>query len=242
MFVVHQAITAAQKAELYRFRYEVFVQEQRKYLRSADHARRELRDGLDEVATHLCLSENGQIIGAVRQVRGRRRATAAMAVQLGLDPFNAFPDEALSFTGRLLVLPQHRGSGGLLALFHQLYDRGRADGGIFDFIHCGLPMVKFYERLGYRRYRRHFHEADTGHQIPLALVADDLRHLDRIGSPLRARARCWPQQKQHSDWFARHSADYARVPGAVLPVARRPALAVAWHGDVAAVCGASSPS
>lgn len=184
MFEVFEATTEEQKEHLYRFRYEVFVQEQCKYSSNADHSRRALKDALDDVAVHLCLSDRGQLIGSLRAIRGRQYATDEMRCHFGLEAFDCFPDEVFSFSGRLLLLPQHRGSRGLLALLHANYDGGRASDGVYDFLHCRPQLVKLYEQLGYRRYRQHFQHGELGYQIPMALVADDIHHLDRIRSPL----------------------------------------------------------
>lgn len=209
MFEVFEAQTEEQKAELFRFRYEVFVREQHKYVQTADHDRKSLHDELDHVATHLCLTENGRMVGSLRQVRGRRNASASMVEHFGLGSFETFPDTAFSFTGRLLILPNHRGSRGLLPLLQSIYDQARAAGVLFDFLHCRPQLVKLYEQVGYRRYRPHFQHPELGYQIPMALVLDDVPHLDRVRSPLLSRARRLPNRPEYSTWFNETFPDYA---------------------------------
>lgn len=186
---------------LYRLRYEVFVVEQHKYKETANHGERMLRDHLDDVAEHLCLFQNDQIIGSLRQVRGREHASEEMWKQFGLDDFAAFPDSYFGFSGRLMLPRTERGSLGLVNLLQTNYERGRTAGAMFDFIICNPHLVRLYEQLGYRRYRQDFFDPNHGYNVPMVFLADDVPHLEDIRSPFLPVAQLWPSQPKISQWF-----------------------------------------
>ncbi len=195
---VYQVINADEFERIHRFRYQIFVQEQRKYLNSADHVGRRLTDPLDDVAVHLALEQDGEVIASLRQARGLRHATSAMHQNFSLEAFAGFPDAAFGFSGRLSVKNEHRGSRALLNLLLTSYNGGRDAGVIFDFIISDPHLVRFYEQMGYRRYRPFYYDAVLGLQTPLVLVADDAEHLQRVGSVFARASRKWPSRPEHS--------------------------------------------
>lgn len=201
---MYEAVTAEDRERLYHFRYQVFTQEQSKYVKTADHQRQVLVDVLDDVATHLVLEKDGEVIGSLRQIRGVTHATAAMRDGFHLDLFSRFPDAALGFSGRLLVMPEHRGTRALLELLIENYMRGRAAGLIFDFINCNPHLVRFYEQMGYRRYCSYYYDPNLGFQVPLVLISDDQEHLQSVGSIFAAPSRKWPTDPRHREWVTAH--------------------------------------
>lgn len=201
MFSTTAATSDEEKDVLYRLRYEVFVVEQHKYKDTANHGNRMLRDHLDDVAEHLCLFQNDQTIGSLRQVRGREHASEEMWRQFGLEDFAAFPDSFFGFSGRLMLPRTERGSLGLVNLLQTNYERGRTAGAVFDFIICNPHLVRLYEQLGYRRYKQHFFDPNHGYNVPMVFLADDVPHLEDIRSPFLPVAQLWPSRPEISQWF-----------------------------------------
>jgi predicted GNAT family N-acyltransferase len=200
-FQVFEAKTAEQIALVYQQRYEVFTAEQHKYQRSADHKNRVLVDTMDQVATHLCVAHEGRIVGSLRQVRGKRYASEAMVRDFSLDRFLPFGDTQMSFSGRLFILPEYRGSKALFRLLLDIYRSGRTAGILLDFINCNPHLVRFYEMLGYRRYRPYFEHPELGFQIPLVLICDDAEYFRRIKSPFALVSDRYKNNPLHAEWF-----------------------------------------
>ncbi len=215
MFSTTAAISDEEKDVLYRLRYEVFVVEQRKYKETANHSDRMLRDHLDDVAEHLCLLQNDQIIGSLRQVRGREHASEEMWRQFGLEDFAAFPDSFFGFSGRLMLPRTERGSLGLVNLLQTNYERGRTAGAMFDFIVCNPHLVRLYEQLGYRRYKQHFFDPNHGYNVAMVFLADDVPHLEDIRSPFLPVAQLWPSKPEISQWFHQQFPDNTTIVSAV---------------------------
>jgi CRP-like cAMP-binding protein/predicted GNAT family N-acyltransferase len=186
---------------LYRFRYEVFTEEQQMCRNIADHERRVLIDPLDEHAVHLCLEHDGELVGSMRSLQGLDHVPSSWRVNLFLDKFAQFPSSYFTFSGRLLIMPAHRGGRGLLNLIRYAFSWGRSVGARFDFIFCNPHLVRFYELMGWRRYCAYFEDAGLGFQVPLVLVVDDIPHLNAIRSPFAAIAPTYPTDSFHSKWF-----------------------------------------
>src|SRR4051812_14697767 len=63
---VKVAASAAEREAIYRFRYEVYVEQMHLYRSTADHERRWLRDVDDDGAVLLYAALGGQVAGTIR--------------------------------------------------------------------------------------------------------------------------------------------------------------------------------
>lgn len=188
------AKTTEDKEALYRLRYNVFTGEQSKYTAIADHAAGRLVDAFDDAATHIAVADDEKIVGGLRQIRGRRYASAAMADRLGLDQLSHLKDEEIGFSGRLCIQPRYRGSRALLHLLERNYCTARDDGVRFDFIFCNPHIIEQYEALGYRRYYRYYSDAQLGFQSPMVLDGCAADFLMQVRSPFAKLAHSRPSE------------------------------------------------
>lgn len=204
------------KQQLFRLRYQVFVEEQGKYRGIADHARKRLVDELDDVAVHVCVERDGQLVASLRQVRGGQLVPEAWRRRFGFDRFDGYELEQMGFCGRLLVLPEHRRSRALLYAVDLVYRGARKAGLTLDFIHCDPYLVRLYEQLGYRRHRPAYFDPELGFQVPLVHLLDDGPHLRAVRSPFQLACRDLGETDGRSAWFAARFPEYR---GPVAPVA-----------------------
>jgi CRP-like cAMP-binding protein len=197
--VVTRAASEDERQAVYRFRYDVYVREMGKVdLAEADHGRRTVRDGLDDGAVLYVARQGGAsgrpgpILGTLRTVHGRDAIPRAVHALEEFDHFSAFPPEAFSFTGRLMVAPGGRGGQAMPALVQRAYADG-LDGPVeFDFCTCAPGLVDLYEHLGYRRFAGNLADPVLGYMVPLVLVLRDADHLRTIRSPLWRTLRGHP--------------------------------------------------
>jgi predicted GNAT family N-acyltransferase len=206
---IRQAETSEDREQVYRFRYEIYVKEMGKPMPGADHARWMLRDEGDEQATHLMALDGGELVGALRIIWGSTEIPESYRAWYGLGDFANFPATAFSFTGRLMVLPGLRNSLTASALAGEAFRIGCERGVKFDFIHTTPPLVRFFERLGHRRYRADFVDPDLGPRIPMVLALEEREHLDKCRSPLLRRAGTMVHEGGTSDWLATHFAHFS---------------------------------
>ncbi len=199
---IRLAETSEECERIFRFRYSIYVEEMGKPMPGADHVRRTLRDDLDERSTHLFAKRGDELIGAIRITWGADGLPEKFGNWYGLERFNGFPKEEISFTGRLMVSENLRSSAVSLSLAREAYRFGRERGIGFDFIHTTPNLIPFFERLGHRRYAPEFLDPDLGPRMPMVLVLGDLEHLDSCQSPFGNLARSLNHHRpEHAEWF-----------------------------------------
>jgi len=197
------AQTDAERDAIYRFRYQVYIEEMGKPYRHADHERKRLSDPLDENATLLYFAREDKILGTLRINWGEDlTAFRTFAKSFNLGRFKSFPATSISFCSRLMVHKDHRSSAIAAHLSTAAYQLGRDRGVQFNFVHCVPRLLRLFERMGFRQYKQHFQDAEVGEQVPLVLVVEDIEHLKAIGSPFVAIALALPNNNRTSLWFA----------------------------------------
>ena len=117
-------------------RRSVFVDEQ------GVPAHREL-DGRDDAATHFLACDGGRAVGAARLRES--------------DPMRAKVE-------RVAVLPSERGRGLGRKLMAAVETHAADEGYVAVFLHAQVPVVAFYEGLGYKVTTETFEEAGIPHR------------------------------------------------------------------------------
>lgn len=188
-------IRVAEKDEerlaIYRFRYEIYIEEMGKPYKNADHVNRLLTDELDDLATLLYFENEGEIHGTVRINWGKDDVAFAAFdnPNFRLSRFDRFASKAFSFNSRFMVSPQFRNSRLGLDLARRSYWLGLQHRVLFNFINCNPGLVEFFERLGFKKYESTFLDEMVGDQTPMVLFLEDVDHLRHVKSPFLERTR-----------------------------------------------------
>ena len=195
------AETQAERDAIYRFRYQVYVEEMQKRPNYADHQAKTLSDPLDETATLFYVMQQGQIIATLRRNwLNDCELEPLLEQQLAIPQFAAaFSRSALSYSSRLMVAPAWRNSLAIGSIILAAYRIAREQQIQFDFLHTAPWLLPFYRALGYRHYLPHFLDRNVGVQIPQLLVLEDVDHLQVLRSPLYRLA-----SQQHNRAFAQN--------------------------------------
>jgi predicted GNAT family N-acyltransferase len=201
------AATADERQAIYRFRYQVYIEEMQKQFK-ADHQTKTLTDELDETATLLYMVQEtqGQADQIIATVRLNSLATCSLGEPLeqilAIPQFEtAFSRAQMSFSSRLMVAPAWRNSMTVGAIVLEAYRLLRQQQMQFVFLHAAPWLLPFYRNLGYRRYAHHFLDPDVGLQIPQVLVLEDLKHLQAVRSPLYRVGRQLNSSPLAANWF-----------------------------------------
>ncbi|MDP7114616.1 MAG: GNAT family N-acetyltransferase, partial [Myxococcota bacterium] len=189
MFVrVQEATSDADREEIYRFRYRVYVEELKKPLPFADQERRIFTDELDEHARLLvAYDENaGTIVGTVRTIFGAEHPFPEDLVdRLSMGPMiRALGQDQISHSGIFMVDPAHRGLTIASQLVAHMFQLGLTVGAAVDVCVAELALVRPYYQLGYRPYaapQRPY--ANAGLRVPLVWTGRDRGYLASVGSP-----------------------------------------------------------
>lgn len=181
------AQTEEEKARIFEFRYRVYVEELGKNkLSSANHLARQITDKLDDTGLLFYATEgHGALLATLRVNLGKDAPPTAEQFKIyGLHRFlEKFPIKDLSFTSRLMVTRDKRGSHTLAQLLGFAYEYSIRQGARLDFCHCQPSLVQVYQHLGYRRYKENFVDPDMGYRVPMVLLGQDIEHLKLIRSP-----------------------------------------------------------
>jgi hypothetical protein len=206
---VRLAQSAAERAEVFQFRYRVQVEELDMDPAGADRDQRLVRDGLDADATHLTLRQRGEIVATVR-LSGGPSAPLPREVDpiYRLSQFDLFGRRALTLTDRLVIAREHNHAEAAV-LLGAAYKIARRQGSRFDFTHCAPGLVRLYEQLGYRRYTECFVDSETGYRVPMVLLTEDLGYLRTMRSPLAGIAAGYRNPPETALWFARSFPEFA---------------------------------
>lgn len=180
--------TDAERDQVYRFRYDVYVDEMDRYGETADHADRRLIEADDKHARLVLIKHRDRVIGTARLSCGGDAGALndRIVAQYDLQPFlDAVPHEHIAVGERLMVAPEYRGGPLLFRFIAESIVKCRALGIQLLFGDCEPHLLNPYQALGYRTYtRRHVNKPETGYLIPIVFVLGDLDYLRAIDSPL----------------------------------------------------------
>jgi N-acyl-L-homoserine lactone synthetase len=190
--VIRRADEPTELELLFQFRYRIYVEEMGRRQKYADHARRRIRDPLDDFATNLVAwnSEN-QIVGAVRTNFARDGDL------LGYEDFYAMHSVGRahpinsSICTRMMVAPGHRRSLLAMRLSVAVYEYGLMRNITHNFIDCNDHLVPLYQKLGFVQHLPKQEHPEYGSVTCMVLDVLNRAHLERVSSPFLGSLVAW---------------------------------------------------
>ncbi|HEU0107162.1 MAG TPA: cyclic nucleotide-binding domain-containing protein [Vicinamibacteria bacterium] len=182
---VHKAETPAQREAIYRFRYQIYIEEL-KYNYEADHERKWLRQAEDdEPSTTLLYTGSPDDITSTVRVRAWKPGEVPPAVfqTTSMDRFSGIERLGISHIGRMMIRRSLRGKLVLPSLLAGGYEFLVGEQGAdLAFLDCVPGIVRHYRQLGARPYGGRLIDLGYSPGIPLVIVLSDYAHLKRSGS------------------------------------------------------------
>lgn len=198
---VRFASTPEEKSASYRLRYQVYVEEMRRFVDQADHDARELRDELDATARSLIAISDGEPVATLRCHWGGDAAfpTEVRKVYM-LDRFaDIVSDRQMMVVERMMVPVERRGAGRLTSqLYNELYHFVVDNGVELVFLDSEPHLINNWLKLGFRPFAPTTTYRGVGLVVPLVGVVWDQEHLVRVGSPLLVTLRESNDDSDHS--------------------------------------------
>lgn len=178
--------------KIYRFRYQVYVEEMHRFQKDADHVRRRITDALDIGGINIAAFEGDEVVGVVRanESRNSRLGPYERFFQLDRMAPGQHPDHT-SIVTRLMIAPHLRRSTLAVRLCIECYTLGLEEGIKWCFIDCNDHLVDFFQGMGFRPYIGKVVHEEYGEVTPMRLRLQDLKHLDAVRSPFAACLRNW---------------------------------------------------
>jgi len=198
------ACTSEEKEAIYHFRYQIYVEELGKPLKSGKHGQEKIYDPLDDRSLLMYAQCNGEIVGTLRLTIGLPDCFSADLQSIFLmDQFSSFCNEkrSLCLSTKLAIKPEFRSSQLLYLIMNKAYYIYRESGVQFNFGGCNPYLLPLYEQMGFRRFTGNFVDPGYGMLIPLVMSIEDIEHFRQVRSPFYRIARRWKNDNTASVKF-----------------------------------------
>lgn len=198
--VVKIASTQEELEMVYRFRYQVCVEELRRSTPDADHRNRRLKHPLDDHGVNFFAHDGLKIRGVIRGNVGADGSFGPYAVFYGVDsPEFGHPYKTSISTGLIVDADGRRGMiGTRLVLASYAYALRRSIR--WNFMDCIAPLTPYFLKLG---YVEHLPEAShPEYQFPvkrMMIDLDDEKHLESVHSPFLRASREHKASRQRAE-------------------------------------------
>lgn len=203
------ATTPGEMEQIYLLRYRCYVEELGWKYDQADAAAKELRDPMDATGLIYYAEEGGRVVATycVHVPDGYFKLPDKWRNHYALDRFAEFPEECFSFSSRLMVAQEHRGSMAVPKMLIEAYAEGWRRGTRFNFCFCRPRLIDLYERLGFIRYKDNIFEPTQGYMSPMVLINEDAEHLQAVRSPFLRVCKSNQPDSTVARWFDRNFPD-----------------------------------
>lgn len=182
---VHKAETEAEREAIYRFRYQIYIEEL-KYNYEADHERKWLKQPEDDQpgTTLLYTGTPDDVTSTVRvRVWPPGEVPPAVFAATSMERFPGIEGLTVSHIGRMMIRRTLRGKLVLPSLLAGGYEFLVGEKGAdLAFLDCVPGIVRHYRQLGARPYGGRLIDLGYSPGIPLVIVLSDYEHLKRSGS------------------------------------------------------------
>jgi predicted GNAT family N-acyltransferase len=191
---VHVAQTPSEFHEVYRLRYQVYVNElQKGFLKNIDHKNRYIKDPEDERPESVVMYTvtDGMVSGTMR-LDAYTAATASQEIlnRFNIKALNLDHDQVFTESCRLIISEKYRGGHILPALARKAYQLNtQIFKAIYSFQYGNAGLVDYYRKLGFRPYAAELIHNEDGIRIPMINVVNDVGYYEISNSPLSGLVR-----------------------------------------------------
>lgn len=176
-------------ADLFEFRYDIYVQEMGRKQLYACHETRTIRDFLDDTGYQIIARTSaGEIAGCVRINFLRDGPVGPYTEYYALQGLTRDVTLRSSICTRLMVRRRFRCSAVTIEVMRAVYDFALSGGIQYNYIDCNRHLVKFFSRFGYS-YLFSFDHPEYGDVSVLKLDLHDLAKLEQLSSPFAESCR-----------------------------------------------------
>lgn len=181
---VHIAGNQATCERVYHFRYQIHTLELGHESPHTDHEKAWVHDEADETATILYAEKDGHIVGTLRiNINDKAFPRELSELLKTTEAEKKFKKGEVAITGRLMIDPRLRGQTLASLLMVTAYQLAINKGVKINFSTCSLPLVKIYNRLGFRQYEKIIRSDGVNARVPLVLTVRDYKFLLKVMSP-----------------------------------------------------------
>jgi hypothetical protein len=183
---IHEATTEEQRHNVFRFRYDIYVEEMGRYRSIADHDQRTFSEPEDDTARIFYATDGENVVATMRLNWGGDAPICDRQVeQYDLARFlKHIPCEQMIVGERFMVVRSHRGTDLIFRLFQTYLNLVNEKRVQLMFGDCEPHLLNLYLGMGFRTYaQRNVNSKETGYLVPLVFVPEDMGYLKQLQSP-----------------------------------------------------------
>jgi N-acyl-L-homoserine lactone synthetase len=168
---------------VFRFRYQIFVQELNRQEKYADHREALITDPLDNGAYNLAAWHDGQVVG---HIRTNLLNETDVGEYLDHYQLRNLPGEVAAVTSistRFSIHARYRHSGLIVPLVCASFKVALTRRVVADYCDCDDALLPVFTRLGYVPSRVDFVHPEYGRGTVMRLNMLDSAHLQSVRSP-----------------------------------------------------------
>jgi CRP-like cAMP-binding protein len=198
------ATTPEELERVHQLRYQCYIEELGWKYEHADAGARALRDPMDAHGMVYYAEDEGRMVATYCvHFAGGFGLPEKWRSYYALERFADYPESSFSFSSRLMVVPELRGSSVVPRMLMKAYEEGWRRGARFNFCFCRPRLTDLYERLGFMRYKENIMEPAQGYMVPMVLINEDAEHLQAVRSPFLKICLAHRPCSQAARWFDR---------------------------------------
>jgi len=202
--IVNIAESQKEKENIFKFRYQLYVQEYGKDPETANHQKQWIKNELDKTGILVYIkNDNGDIVGTMRMnFSHQTQFSLKIKKMFNLDYFTEkFGEKKFALITGTTISQNSQNFLTPATLYSFFYCYCRQQEIPFAFSWCPSYMLKYLTKLGFRRFKKEVINTDLGVRIPLLLVCDDHKYLQKINSPFEPFTSLYPYDPSYEGWF-----------------------------------------
>lgn len=196
MLEIRLAKTPEEKEQVFKLRYQIYVEELGYSQHYAEKQHYKIEEPLDKFGNIFVAFQNGNLVGTVRSNYAINSDLGYYAelYQISDIAGDAHP-LSTSISTKLMIEPHFRGSTMALRIMQANYHQLLLDRIKFDFIDCEPHMIPFFQKIGYQTIDMINHP-EYGSGLALMLDVFNFEHLQRVKSPFQRLYRNFLESKE----------------------------------------------
>ena len=150
MLEIRLAKTAEEREQVFKLRYQVYIEELGWFYPDADHKYKRMEEALDRSANIFVACELDRVVGTIRCNYARNSNLESYRDLYKMHEFAGAAYLDTSISTKFMVKKEFRGTTLAKRLMIAKYQQKLIDKSKFDFIDVPPHMTPFYQRLGYQ--------------------------------------------------------------------------------------------
>jgi hypothetical protein len=196
MLEIRLAQTPEEKEQVFKLRYQIYVEELGYAQHYTNHQQQKIEEPLDKYGNIFVAFQNSKLVGTARS---NYTIKSDLGYYAELYHIRKIAGDAHFFDtsiGTKFMIQKHlRGSRIAVSIMQAYYCQLLQDQIKFDFIDCEPHMIAFFQRLGYQPIDMINHP-EYGSGLAMMLDVFNLQHLERVKSPFQRLYRNFLESKE----------------------------------------------